>query len=174
MIVSWKEANSSDHFFMCRLLSIFSHCHILRYVYYKLPSVSGETEGHFKSAPWPDWWTPPVRSFFCALWPWSFPSSKGHWGALGLAFFNIFTDIGKVGPRKWRVKGHLEGAGVGSLFSFCSNRRGRDAENASPEDGKSVCLGQTKQSDGVETGSHRGRLQTVIRCSQELCLFTVA
>jgi len=33
------------------------------------------------------------------------------------------------------VKGHLEGAGVGSMFSFCSNRRGRDAENTSPGKG---------------------------------------
>lgn len=165
LIVFWK-ADRSNHFSVCRLLYIFSYHHILCCV--------GWDSKTFQicAIVW-DLSMLPVQSVFCALWPWPLPSLQGHWGALGLASFSISTDTRKLVPRKWQVKGHLEGAGVDSVFSFSSNRRGRDAENASPEDGKSFCLGQNKVmwSKGV---SHRGGLQTVIGCSQEFCLLIVA
>lgn len=98
LIVFWKEANSSSHFFMCRLLPIFSHRHVLRYVYYKPPCMLGETERHFKSAPWSDW------SVFCALWPWPFPSFQGVLRGSRACFFQHFYWHWESGPESDRWK----------------------------------------------------------------------
>lgn len=51
---SFLKGGKKQFFFLCADLSIFSHHHVLCYVSYKLPCVSGETEWDFISAPWSD------------------------------------------------------------------------------------------------------------------------
>lgn len=175
LIVSWK-ADSSDHFFMYWLLSTFSHRHVLHFVYYKtslcrvrlkdisdlhcgMGLVDATSQISF------------LYSVTLAL-PFSPGGTEGLRGLL--ASFNNSTDTGKVVPRKWWVKGHwgVRGEQVLAPCFHLALTEGAEMQKTLP-----LRMG------GVFTwakvtwsrqGSHRSGLQTVIRCSQELRLLTVA
>lgn len=134
-MVFWK-ANSSGHF-LCvgYLIQSLYAIQFLR--------VSCKNERHFRSAPWAGGHVLAVKAapvdFLCSGRGPPPPAvssavhSKGA-GVPGLPSVSISTDVGKWVPRKWPMKGTWREPGAGSVFSFCSNRRGWDRENAWSED----------------------------------------
>lgn len=116
LIVFWKEANS-DHF-IWKLLSVFSHHRVLPYMSYKPAHLPGETKRPFKSAPWSNCLDATHQTCLLCSVPLALPFRPRGTEAPGLVIFSIYTDSGKVVPRKWWVKGELKGAGAGGVFSL--------------------------------------------------------
>lgn len=60
---------------------------------------------------------PHLVGFLCSV-AWALPSFLACLPVVlmlqGLLFFNISTDVGRWVPRKWQIKGDLEGTGAGS------------------------------------------------------------
>lgn len=123
---------------------------------------------------------PPVRSVFCALWPWPFHSllvcppvmcSEGR-RCSRHAVFNIYTDIGKAVPRKrgwketWREQVRLQ------CFHFAVT--GVKMQKSLPLSRRRVfVLARHNMVTWSKYIHSKGVLWKIIGCSQQLCLFTV-